>query len=325
MKTPPLLGFLALGVVGCRAAPIPESQWYPATTNLQAKYVTVQGTRIRYVESGAGPTVVLLHGLGASIYTWRDVIGPVAAAGFHVVAFDNRGFGGSDRPTSGYSAGDYASLAVAFLDSLHLSDVVLVGHSMGGEIAALATLKDPSNVRGLVLIDAAGLGTHLPLLTRLARAPLVGHVIAGLRGRSGVERALRSTFGVPSRVTQEEVDQYYAPVAMPDFGGTLAGVAREFDFSALKGRLDSIAKPTLVLWGSRDIWIPPGIGERMTASLQRAAFVLVPGVGHDLPDEDPAALLRSLIPFLQQGIPQPPPNVAILGIDINQQVDKLEQ
>ena len=325
MKGPPLLSFLALGVMGCRAAPIPESEWYPAGTTLQAQYVTVQGTRIRYVESGTGQTVVFLHGLGASIYSWRDVIGPVAAAGFHVVAFDNRGFGGSDRPGSGYGADDYASLTVAFLDSLHLSDVVLVGHSMGGEIAALATLKDPSNVRGLVLIDAAGLGTHLPLLTRLARAPLVGRMVAGLRGRSGVEKALRSTFGVPSRVSQAEVDQYYAPVAAPDFTRTLAGVAREFDFSALKGRLDSIAKPTLVMWGSRDVWIPPGIGERMTANLQRAAFVLVPGVGHDLPDEDPAALLRSLIPFLQQGIPQPPPNVAIFDIDINRKVDKLER
>lgn len=325
MKGPPLLGFLALGVMGCRAASIPESQWYPAGTGLQAKYVTVQGARIRYVESGTGQTVVFLHGLGASIYAWRDVIGPVAAAGFHVVAFDSPGFGGSGRPTSGFSADDYASLTVALLDSLHLSDVVLVGHSMGGEIAALATLKDPSNVRGLVLIDAAGLGTHLPLLARLARAPLVGQMVAGLRGRGGVEKALQSTFGVPSRMTQAEVDQYYAPVAAPDFGRTLAGVAREFDFSALKGRLDSIAKPTLVLWGSRDIWIPPGIGERMTASLQRAAFVLVPGVGHDLPDEDPAAVLRSLIPFLQQGIPQPPPNVAILGIDINRKVDKLRQ
>ncbi|HYK10919.1 MAG TPA: alpha/beta hydrolase [Gemmatimonadales bacterium] len=322
MKRAPLLAFLVLGVA-CRAAPIPESRWYPAGTSLQPKYVTVLGTRIRYVEMGTGPTVVLLHGLCASIYTWRDVIGPVSAAGFHVVAFDNRGFGGSDRPTSGYSEADYASLTVALLDSLHLTDVVLVGHSMGGEIAALATLRDPGNVRGLVLIDAAGLGTHMPLLTRLARAPLVGRLVAGLRGRDGVEEALRSTFGVPSRVTQDEVDQYYAPVAAPDFGRTLAGVAHQFDFSALKGRLDSIAKPTLVMWGSRDVWIPPGVGEQMTASLPRAAFVLVPGVGHDLPDEDPAALLRSLIPFLQQGIPQPPPNVAILRIDINPQVDKL--
>lgn len=309
MKTAPLLGFLALAA--CRAAPIPESQWYPAGTALQPKYVTVDGTRIRYIETGTGPAVVFLHGLGASIFTWRDIVGPVAAAGFHVVAFDNRGFGGSDRPSAGYRPADYASLTVHFLDSLHLSDVVLVGHSMGGEIAALATLEAPANVRGLVLVDAAGLGTHLPLLTRLARAPFVGRVLAGFRSRASVEAALRSTFGAPSRVTQAEVDQYYAPVAAPDFGRTLAGVARHFDFSALKGRIDSISVPTLVMWGSRDIWIPPSVGEQMVTSLPRAAFVLVPGAGHDLPDEAPAALLRSLIAFLQQGIAKPPSNVAM--------------
>jgi pimeloyl-ACP methyl ester carboxylesterase len=113
-------------------------------------------------------------------------------------------------------------------------------------------------------------------------------------------------------MTAAEVDQYYAPVAEPDFSRTMAGVAREFDFEALKGRLDSIAVPTLVVWGSRDIWIPPGVGERMALSLPRAALVMVPGAGHDLPDEDPAALTRSLIAFLQQGLPRPPANVAMM-------------
>lgn len=303
---------VVLAGAACRAAPIPDSARYPAGTGLQAHYVTVDGTRIRYVEQGTGPSVVLLHGLGASIYTWREVIGPVAAAGFHVVAFDNRGFGSSDKPKSGYTAAAYANLTVDLLDSLHLSDVVLVGHSMGGEIAALATLRAPQKVRGLVLIDAAGLGTHMPLLTRLARAPLVGRTIAGLRGRRGTAATLRSTFGDPSRLTAAEVDQYYAPVAEPDFSHTLAGVAREFDFEALKGRLDSISVPTLVMWGSRDIWIPPGVGERMALGLPRAALVMVPGAGHDLPDEDPAALTRSLIAFLQQGLPKPPANVAMM-------------
>jgi len=303
---------MVLAGAACRAAPIAESARYPAGTGLQARYVTVDGTRIRYVEQGTGPNVVLIHGLGASIYAWRDVIGPVAAAGFHVVAFDNRGFGGSDKPKSGYSASAYASLLVDLLDSLHLTDVVLVGHSMGGEIAALATLRAPQQVRALVLVDAAGLGTHMPLLTRLARAPLVGRTIAGLRGRSGTEATLRSTFGDPSRMTPAEVDQYYAPVAEPDFSRTMAGVAREFDFEALKGRLDSISVPTLVLWGARDIWIPPGVGERMALALPRAALVIVPGGGHDLPDEDPVALTRHLIAFLQQGIPKPPTNVAMM-------------
>lgn len=303
---------LALAAVGCRAAPIPDAARYPAGTGLTPRYVVVDGTRIRYVETGEGPPVVLLHGLGASIYSWRGVIGPVAAAGFHVVAFDNRGAGGSDKPATGYRAEELAALTVHFLDSLGLSDVVLVGHSMGGEIAALATLRAAGRVRGLVLVDAAGFGTHLPLLARIARAPLIGRVLAGFRGRSGVAAALRSTYADPSRVTQADIDQYYAPVAEGDFGRALAGVAHQFDFGALAGRLDSIRVPTLVVWGAEDRWIPATVGQRMALQLPHVAFVLVPGAGHDVPDEAPQAFDRSLIAFLTQGLPSPPADVAMM-------------
>ena len=303
---------LVILLAACRAAPIPDASRYPAGTALTPHYVVVDGTRIRYVEAGQGPAVVLLHGLGASIYTWRGVIGPVAAAGFHVVAFDNRGFGGSDKPATGYRASELAALTVDLLDSLHLSDAVLVGHSMGGEIAALAALRAPQKIRGLVLVDAAGYGTHLPLLARIVRAPLIGRLLAGFRGRSGVAVALRSAYGDPGRVTAADIDQYYAPVAEPDFGRALAGVARQFDFQALAGRLDSIRVPTLVVWGSADRWIPVTIGQRMALQLPRVAFVLVPGAGHDVPDEAPAALTRPLIAFLEQGLPSPPANVAMM-------------
>ena len=305
------VGLVLLGVA-CRAAPIPDASRYPSGTGLTPRYVVVDGTRIRYVEAGSGPPVVLIHGLGGSIYSWRGVIGPVAAAGFHVVAFDNRGFGGSDKPGTGYHSAELATLAVHFLDSLHLSDVVLVGHSMGGEIAALAALRAPDRVRGLVLVDAAGFGTHLPLLARIARAPLLGRMLAGLRGRSGVAAALRSAYADPRRITGADIDQYYAPVAEPDFGRALAGVARQFDFTALAGRLDSIRIPTLVVWGADDRWIPVTIGQGMALRLPRVAFVLVPDAGHDVPDEAPAALDRSLIAFLEQGLPAPPANVAMM-------------
>lgn len=307
-------GWSALALLGlaCRAAPIPAAARYPAGTGLTPHYVVVDGTRIRYVEAGQGPPVVLLHGLGASIYSWRGVIGPVAAAGFHVVAFDNRGFGGSDKPATGYRASELATLTVHFLDSLGLSDVVLVGHSMGGEIAALAALRAPGRVRGLVLVDAAGFGTHLPFIARIARAPLIGRVLAGLRGRSGVAAALRSTYADPARLTPADIDQYYAPVAESDFGRALAGVARQFDFGALTGRLDSIQVPTLVVWGAEDRWIPPTVGQQMALHLARVAFVLVHGAGHDVPDEAPQALDRSLIAFLEQGLPRPPADVAMM-------------
>ena len=308
---------ICLAAIGCRTSPIPESQRFPAGTPFRTQYRTIDGTRLRVIDSGRGTPVVLIHGIGASMYSWRYQLPVLASAGYRVIAFDNRGFGFSDKPAHGYSNAAYAHLVTSLLDSLGVSSAVLVGHSMGGAIAAEVALANPDRVRGLVLIGSAGYGIRIPGALKIARWPFLGAVATAFRGRWITGRILRSTFADPAKVTEADIDQYYAPVAAPDFGRTLAGVAHQFDFSALKGRIDSIAKPTLVMWGSRDLWIPPGVGEQMVSSLPRAAFVLVPGAGHDLPDEAPAAVLRSLIPFLQQGIPQPPPNVAILHIDIN--------
>jgi len=87
--------------------------------------------------------VVFIHGLGASLYAWRKNLAPVMAAGYRVVALDLLGFGSSDKPAHGYTNAAYAQLVVALMDSLHLPDAVLVGHSMGGAIAAEVAITFP--------------------------------------------------------------------------------------------------------------------------------------------------------------------------------------
>jgi pyruvate dehydrogenase E2 component (dihydrolipoamide acetyltransferase) len=84
-----------------------------------------------------------------------------------VLAFNNRGFRSSEQPAHGYTNADYARLLIAFMDSLHLPDAVLVGHSIGGAIAAQCAITKPSRVRGLVLIDAAGFGVREPMVFRI--------------------------------------------------------------------------------------------------------------------------------------------------------------
>ncbi|HEX9244803.1 MAG TPA: alpha/beta fold hydrolase, partial [bacterium] len=126
----------ALALVACRAAPLPPEARWPAGTPLAAHTRVIDGTRIRYIDAGAGPAVVLIHGFAASMYAWRHTIPPLVAAGYRVVAFDDRGFGFSDRPATGYANADYVRLVVALLDTLRIPDAVLIGHSMGGEIAA---------------------------------------------------------------------------------------------------------------------------------------------------------------------------------------------
>jgi pimeloyl-ACP methyl ester carboxylesterase len=306
----PRLAVAVTLLCACRAAPIPTAARYPAGTPFIAHYIRVDGTNVRYIDAGRGTSVIFLHGLGASMYAWRGNLAPVESAGFRVLAFDNRGFGFSEKPAHGYSNADYARLLVAFMDSLHLPDAVLVGHSMGGAIAAQCAITYPKRVRGLVLIDAAGFGVRAPMALRIVGWPGVGRLASGLRSRWMTRRLLRSTYADPSRVRPEDVDQYYAPVAEPDFGRALHGVLREFRFDALAGRLTRVPLPTLVLWGERDEWIPASLGRALALELPRVAYLSVPNAGHALPEEAPVEVNHLLIAFLKEGIPSPPPNLA---------------
>jgi pimeloyl-ACP methyl ester carboxylesterase len=306
--TRPLAWVLLLA--GCRAAAIPAVQRFPAGTEFTTRYVTIDGTRIRYIDSGRGPAVLFLHGLGASMYAWRKSLAPIRAAGFRVIALDNRGFGFSDKPPTGYDNAAYARFTVALLDSLHLADAVLVGHSMGGAIAAEVALEHPARVRGLVLVGSAGLGVREPIIFRMGRWPVLGPVVLALRGRGLTERLLKSSYADPRKVSPADVDQYYAPVAEPEYGRALHGVLREFHFDGLVGRVDRVATPTLVLWGEADRWIPIALGRLLAASIPHAAFLTVPA-GHSVQEEAPNEVNHLLIQFLKDGLARVPADLAL--------------
>ena len=301
----------ALVLAACRASTIPEAQRYPAGTPFRAQYRTVDGTRLRMIDTGNGTPVVFIHGIGASLYGWRHQLEPLVAAGYRVVAFDNRGFGFSDKPAHGYSNAAYSHLVVSLLDSLGIASAVLVGHSMGGAIAAEVALAHPDRVRGMVLIDAAGFGVRWPGVLKMARWPLLGAVATSFRGRWITGRILRSTFADPGKVTEADVDQYYAPVPDPNFGRALRGVLREFRFDSLGGgRLGSAQTPTLILWGDADRWIALRDGSRFARELPRSEFVVVAHTGHDAPEESPDQVNRLLLDFLKEGLTRIPENVA---------------
>jgi pimeloyl-ACP methyl ester carboxylesterase len=302
---------VALVVAACRAVPIPADAAYPAGTPLRAQYRVVDGTRLRMIDTGRGAPVVFIHGFGASLYSWRKTLPPVVAAGYRVVAFDNRGFGFSDKPRGGgYSNAEYARLVVTLLDSLGAANAVLVGHSMGGAIAAEVALTHPDRVRGLVLIDPAGYTIRIPALLKLARWPFVGAVATSFRGRWITARLVRSTYADPSKVSEADVNQYYAPVPDPAYGRALRGVLRQFRFDTLVGRLGGIDVPTLVLWGAADRWIPLRDGTRLARDLPRSAFVVIPDAGHAAAEETPDEVNRPLLAFLKDGMARIPENVA---------------
>src|SRR5215204_4240046 len=119
------------------------------------KEAVVFGQKIKYVEAGSGPAVVLLHGLGGNSTNWAFNT-PALAQKFRVIVPDQVGFGDSDKPLINYRVGTYVDFLDKFLAELKVERATLVGNSMGGWIASLYTLRYPAKVERLVLVDSAG-------------------------------------------------------------------------------------------------------------------------------------------------------------------------
>lgn len=277
------------------------------------RFVRADGTRTWIQETGPpdGPDVVFLHGFGGSTFSWRDTLGPVGAAGFHAVALDLRGFGLSDKsPDADYSHPAQARFVLAVMDELNLADAVIVGHSMGGNVAATMALDAPGRVRGLVLVDAAtgpgatGGGPGGPLLGGLMELPpaqrLAQVLLRTVATPERVAEVLRSAYLDPGRVTTDVEAGYLIPQRLADWDLALIGIIRDGGGNALGERFPTITIPTLVIWGDQDPWVPRSAGEAIRDALPDARLAIIADSGHLPFEEQPRAFLAALLPYLEE-------------------------
>ena len=298
--------FLLLALAACgwatwydRSVPAPGA-WLPAA-GLEPRYETTSGRRLRYVRAGSGPAIVLVHGFGSSIYTWKDVIAPFAAR-HDVIALDLPGFGESDRPAD-LSIDELPRAVTGLMDRLGLESATLVGNSMGGAAVALVAAASPDRVDALVLIDAAGFDLApkaRPASIRLATSWAAPALTLLPGKRLIVERSLRQVFHDDRLVTEERVAEYLAPALRPGTFVALRSLGASLDShpDAVTRVLPSIRAPTLVIWGDDDRWIPPADAERFAAAIPGARAVVVAACGHVPEEEKPAEVVRLVLELL---------------------------
>lgn len=282
---------------------------------LRARFVALSdGVAVRVVESGSAdaPPVLLVHGWGASIYMWRDWFAPLAERGFHVVALDLPGHGLSDKPSEEgrYRLAALVTVVREVIASAGLRRPHVVAQSMGATIALeLATSGVPELGR-LVLVNPACFGNvRLLPLARRASPKVVEPVLAHLVPRWVVDRAHRRVYGDPSLVTEDDIDQYWAPSQFPGYAPAMRRLLHEFTWtrppvSTMVQRLRALAPPTsppLVVLGTRDRLVR---GARpYAAALRRAGAPLElyssVGGGHAVNEERPRELLALVTAFLE--------------------------
>lgn len=311
-----LLGIgIAVALLASAATPIhaetTRAPTFAAGHALQLSPPGIAPLRLHAVEAGEGPPILLLHGIGGSTYTWRDVL-PDLARDHHVIALDLKGFGRSEKPLDeAYSPADQAALVIAYLEARRLSGVTLAGHSLGGTVALLAALelqqRDPGRIARLVLIDSPAYPQPVSLGLQVLRIPWLSSWLLALVPPEWPARMALGRQRADATVTDSDIAAYAEPYRDPAAHHALIETARHVepsDWNAITSRYNSIIQPTLLVWCLDDTLVPAATGLRLSRTLPLSRLATIEGCAHSPPDERPAELVSILRPWLSATSPE---------------------
>lgn len=263
--------------------------------------VELDGRLYCVAELGQGPPLVLLHGLGGSIYDWRHLLRPLAE-GRRVIAVDLLGAGESDKPAEeDYSVAAQARRVRGLLDRLGVERAAFLGNSYGGGIALRVAQDWPERVERLVLINSICYAREVPGYVGLVRWPLADCVASALPLRDMAAWVLRSSYRDPSKLSDAELDTYVEELRAEGRRTTVLRFIRDVvprDATEFEARLKSIRAPTLLLWGRHDTTVPLSLGQALAKDLTRAELIEL-DAGHVPNQEIPAEVLRRVRDFLR--------------------------
>lgn len=286
---------LGLCVVGALQKP---DTHLPA--GVRGVHVTVEGVPIRYVQEGRGPDVLLLHGSPGSIEDWDPVL-PWLAAKYRVTAIDRPGHGYSGGAELPHTPQANADVALGVIRALRLEHVVVAGHSFGGITAVALALRDPVEVKAIVVV---GSRAYPPVavepLYRLLAVPWLGPGLAAAMapsiGESRIDTGVRAAFGVnaaliPAGFVAERTRLWTRATVTTTL--SRERVELEPALEALAPLYGAVFKPTFLVYGANDVRAGSD-GPRLARAIPGARFVSLPDTGHYVQYARPDAVVQAI-------------------------------
>jgi pimeloyl-ACP methyl ester carboxylesterase len=291
----------------------------PAPSNLtsidqikdpDSQFIQINGLNVHYKQAGSGGTaILLLHGFGASTFSWRDVIQSLSALGT-TLAYDRPAFGLTDRPMPGewsgrspYGLDAQVDQLIGLMDAKGIKRAVLVGNSAGGAVSVAAALQYPQRVQALVLVDAAIYsGGGLPQWTKPLLATPQGRWYGPLLARQIQESGmtlLRTAWHDPTKTSPAVIDGYRKPLQVPNWDRALWELTLAQAPANLAGRLSELKMPTLVITGDDDRVVPTEQSLRLAREIPGATLALLQFCGHVPQEECPEKFLPAVVAFIK--------------------------
>lgn len=262
--------------------------------------------RLWVEERGRGKPILLIHGLGANTYTWRELV-PALARTHRVITVDLKGFGRSDKPfDDAYGALDQAALVKRLIVRRGLADLTLIGHSLGGGVAlALAydlSRSRPGTVRRLVLMSSIAYRQPLPPSLALLQVPVLAQLGAfTVPAEIQVYQALHEAYYDPAKITRDAVRAYATPLYEPAARYALLKSVEQIvppNLSQVVAHYRDIRQPALLIWCAEDGIVPLWVGRKLARDLPNSRLAVMRGCGHVPQEEAGARTLRLLRKFI---------------------------
>lgn len=305
-----LAGVLAILLGGPFLIPVPpiEGVEPQALADPDSQFIEIDGLAVHLKVKGQGePTFVLLHGFGASLYSWQNVMGPFSQLG-RVIAYDRTAFGLTERPLqwqgqNPYSPEAQVELLIKLLDHIQVEQAILVGNSAGGTVAMQTYLAHPERVSGLILVDAAvyttggAPGWARPFLATPQMRHLGPLVARQLQARG--PQLIETAWHDPSRLTPEILELYQKPLRVKNWDKALWEFTLAAQPSGLPERLQEFTLPVLVITGDDDRIVPTAESVRLADELPRAELVVIRDAGHVPHEEKPADFMLPITQYIR--------------------------
>lgn len=266
----------------------------------RGQLIDIDGLRIHYIDEGAGPAVVLIHGFGGQTYQYRHLI-PALARDHRVIAVDLKSFGYSERTTRGLSHTDQVAMLRSLLGRLGVERATFVGHSMGGAVVQRFAATHPRMIDGLVLAAAA---TGDERLGRRSPPSWLLRPIIPVIGKLAAKRLFEASFFDPAKITDEMREEYHRPERIR---GSMDGLLAMMRAGATDPPIDRsrITMPVLLLYAADDKVARLSLGQKLREQLPQARMVVIDRCGHLLFDEQPQECERAIREFLRESVGAP--------------------
>lgn len=257
--------------------------------------------------TGAGEPVLLIHGFGASSYSWRHIVEPLAQKN-RVITIDLKGFGDSPKPRDdAYSVYDQARLIRNSILENDLQNLHIIGHSYGGGVALAVSIyladSNPGLQKSLVLIDSVAYPQELPGFVKILATPILGPLVTYVVPDTlQVKNLLQKVYFNDDLIPQEAIDHYASNLGKPNAKYALLTSVRQMlptDLQQFSENYASLTIPTLIIWSREDEIVPLEVGKRLHENLPNSKLVIMSDVGHAVQEEKPSLLLPHLRNFLE--------------------------